>query len=67
MAEVNLKEIDEYEGMKVNHPHSGANIVYAILRIICKLYNATEFFYVICQYEFSIFSCKLDRTRIKKG
>lgn len=34
MENVDLKSINVYEGRKVNHPHSGANILFAILTFI---------------------------------
>ena len=44
MANANLRNVKEVNGWKVNHPHSGANIVYAIFAMIFAAFPITFFF-----------------------
>ena len=38
MADIDVKKLDTVEGRKVNHPHSGPNIVYAAATIVFALF-----------------------------
>ena len=44
MANTELKRVNEVNGWKVNHPHSGANVVYAIFALIFSVFPVLFFY-----------------------